>query len=182
MDELANTNVLRAVKAFMTQVRGERAAERLHIKGADLVEHDTYTDGVLALWGSSTFEEGEEVIDDNGDVVAITSEQAAILTMPVYINIPIVLVRGSDASAITDYLVLSFERAKEMTEHLYEQQLKEHEQNTTGDYTNDYMYNILNQTNEPEPVPDLDMDLSEFSEEEKMLIMNSHKKNGNTIQ
>lgn len=185
MQELAKF-VFPAIKLFMIKIRGEEAAARVRFTSADINMDDIkHPNGMLMVWGNSIFHGGEEVEDDDGTMVTLTETQARFLSTPLQISIPIEYVENGDLQELLDFLYKVFkEQMKhiEKTRALYERQLAEQKQNTPGDLQTEYLYNILNELDQPEEVPELDLDLSDFTEEEQLMIRLSHKRNGNTIQ
>lgn len=137
------------------------------------------------MWGNTVFNEGEHVHNDDGNLQTLTAEEAMMLSSPLQVAIPLDVAEEQHMQHIVVYLHEQFKEAASAMSQIrqrYEQQLAEQEQNTPGDSVSDYMYNVLNELDQPEEPPPLEMDLSEFSEEEQMMIRQSYKKNGNTLQ
>ncbi len=165
--------VIPAIREFVTKIRNEEAADRVKIVGADLNEDND----ILLVWGRSVFSPGDEVMGDKGKMIVLTEKQAEFLSMPIQITIPVEMLRQNDSNAIIESLMEAFEHSRQLIEQ--QQEILATQENTVGDQMQDLYYNG---NIESQDVPELDMDLSDFSEEEQVMIREMHRKTGNTIQ
>lgn len=179
---------LLAIKMFIQDLRGLDAANALEITGADWMPHDEYQDGVVIVYGKFSYNVGDKVIINDEEVV-LTESEAHMISSPLQVIIPMELTDDTEhqISNIKNFLHGHYNEAtarmQQVMDH-YENQIEEiTDPNTTGDSIADYMYNALVEaTQSDEPEEPLDMDLSEYSEEEKLLIELAYKNNGKTIQ
>ena len=177
MQELSRV-VEPAIAMFVTSLRGQEAGARIKLTSADVVEHDFYEEGVLIIWGNTKFEEGEQIHDDNGNLYTLSHEDAMTLSTPIHIGLPLKLADTGTLQEIVVYLEGQYADAIEAMRRIrekYHQQLEEQEH--AGDLLADPMYSVPN-----EDLPELDMDLSEYSEDEQFMIRQAYKKNGNKLQ
>lgn len=181
LDELYKS-VFAGITLFVSKVRGGDAAARMEYTSVDIVEHDDLPEGAMLIWGRSIFEAGQTVQDGQGGFIVLTEQQARTLSIPIQVTLPMSKLDDT-IEDIAQYLTDEFNQGIERLKQTQREQMAKHieQQNTLGDQHMESMYSPVSE-DDSEPAPELDMDLSDFSEEERFFIENSFKKTGKTIQ
>lgn len=171
-----------AIKQFISELRGPDAANALVFTTAEIIMHEVHGE-LLIVYGRFEYKGNDTVTNDEGEQITLTEEEAYYMCSPMQVTVPLNLTdNANNVPKIVAFLKENYEQAAEKFNNIMDYYRGQLDENTSGDYRDDYLYNLLEEVSKPEePDEPLDMDLSEFSEEDQISIKQTYKKSGKTL-
>jgi hypothetical protein len=177
------SQVIPGVKAFTTDINSADIAQRIVFTAAELSYPEYYPEGLVFIWGYTEYTEGETIEAPNGEEVTLTEQDVAFLQTSVEISVPLKLATTGTAEEVQQYLHDCHAKMEDQLKEILEQQGDDVQLYPAdpGDLLEQQMYDMTTQAGKEDQIPaePLDMDLSEFTEEQKQMILSTYRQTGN---